>query len=152
MRKGEWLSAVAEVPLSVVKRGMATAQPFKLGSMPKPVMAFEWLSVAVLALEIMTGAGVAAGSAFFDTIWLLLMLGLVLAITRGRRRWSRWAFTMLYAVGFAVMIYIFSKGVLSPGGVTAIAWLLLAASIVQLALLWHPTTTAWLGKPRSPAG
>jgi hypothetical protein len=127
---------------------MATVHPTAT-PLPRPVIAFELLSVAMLAAEVITGAGIASGSAFSDLFSLLFMLALVLAITRGRSRLARWAFTLLYALGFVFMILLFWKGLLRPGSVTLIAWLLSGAATVQLALLWSGATTAWLRRQRT---
>lgn len=116
--------------------------------MPKPVAAFEWLSIVLIALEVVSGETITAGSAFSDLLVLALNFGLVLAISRGRSRVARWAFTLLYAAGFAFMIYAFSNGLLRPSSVTWLAWLMWCASVLQLALLWSPATTLWLRHSR----
>lgn len=111
---------------------------------PSSVAFFETVSIGALALEIVSGTGVAAGSAFMDLLWLVFMLALILAVSRRRSLIARLGFTALYGIGFVGLIFIFSAGHLAHANVTPMAWLLMATSVVQLALLWSGTTTRWL--------
>ena len=130
---------------------MASDSPAKQPALPTPIVAFEVLSVSLLALEVISGAGIAAGSMFSDVVGLAATLGLVIAISRGRSRVGRWIFTLLYALGCALLLYLVWRGLLRPASLTPVAWLLLSASAVQLGLLWSPAATEWLRKPRYQA-
>lgn len=116
--------------------------------MPGPVAAFEWLSIILLALGVVLG-GIEAGSAFLELLALALQFGLVLAVSRGRSRVARWVFTLVYALGFALMIYWLSSGLLLFASVTWPIWLIWGGSALQLALLWNPATSLWLRQSRS---
>ena len=107
---------------------------------PHSVAAFETLSVAYLAFELVF----VPGFTWHDLVWVPLALWIVLSVTRRKSRVARWIFTALCGSGFAIMVYIFVAGLAELSQVDWAGWVLSAAAIAQLALLWSQGTSRWI--------
>lgn len=107
---------------------------------PKIVEYFELGSVALLAIELLVGSGLA----WDDVIWVPLMLWLILSITRRKSSLARWILSAVFGLGASLLILLFVRGVVPLAVLTWPAWLLLLASIAQFAILWSPVMSRWL--------
>ena len=116
-------------------------------SAPASVVSFELLGVASLAFDMVFGMGVD----WFSIFWVPLMLGLIFGVTRGRSGVARSAFTLIFAFGGALILYFFATGLLAPTDMLTSGWIMTAASIFQLWLLWSPATSDWIAGGRNRA-
>jgi len=116
-------------------------------SPPASVVSFELLGVVSLAFDMVFGMGVG----WFSVFWFPLMLGLIFGVSRGRSGGARWAFTIIFAFGGALMLYFFATGLLMPTDMFTSGWIMTAASIAQLWLLWSPATSDWIAGGRNRA-
>ena len=86
-----------------------------------------------------------SGFTWGDLVWVPLMLWVVLSITRRKSIVARWIFTVLYGFGFAIMAYAFFAASLAElSKMEWRIWVLTAAAVAQLALLWSRGTSQWI--------
>lgn len=118
---------------------------------PQSVAVFEVLSVAALAFELI----LVSGFTWDDAISIPIMLWIILSVTRRKSSLARWLFSAFYAFGFIVMAYLFTTGTLEMQSVRWTVWLLTMLALIQLVLLWAPSTSRWIalrGKGVAGAG
>ncbi len=118
----------------------------KLAQRPLTVRAFEALSIATLAFELVLVSGVD----WSDLVWLPLMLVLIMSVTRSGSATARWIFSVLCALQLAMAFYLFARGSMPPLDVASAAWIMAGAAMLQLALLWSPAMSHWIASKREP--
>ena len=111
---------------------------------PQTVTWFEWLSILV----VIAGLNFGEWLRWDALIWVPLSLWIILSISRRGSSIARWIFTALYAIGFLVGAYGLATNIIALADFTPASWVLNAASVAQLWLVWSADTSRWLASTK----
>ncbi len=112
--------------------------PAERESIPLTARLFELSNI----VSILAGMILWEAESWTDSLWVPLEIGLVLLITRGRRSWARWLFTVMTVVAIAALTgAIF----MIPDEVSELdlAFYIVVFAL-QLVLLWSRSMSRWI--------
>ena len=123
------------------------AEGLQEASAPSTIKAFETLSILILLSQL-----ILSGITLFDFFWIPIYALLVLSISRRASVLARNIYTVMFALGVAMMGVALIK--LSDIGVDgkptffqiAAASVGLAASALQIVLVWLPASQLWFAQ------
>jgi hypothetical protein len=116
---------------------------------PRSIRWFEALSLASLMLSVINVSLNSNESWVAPFIFVALVAGLVLTVSRGRKNWARWVLAALFGLGFASMIWDEQAVMTQAPPLLTFGTTLLQA--LGLILLFTPQSSVWFRNKESRA-